>query len=56
MSIMFNLKVKLGWRGKDCKACNFTEAAHQDKTLQWHPDNSPCGNFKKKEWNDVKLA
>tara|TARA_Y100001963_G_C6554198_1_gene341223 strand:+ start:447 stop:623 length:177 start_codon:yes stop_codon:yes gene_type:complete len=32
----------------ECAVCGFRKSAHKNKNKQWHPDYSPCDNFKEK--------
>jgi hypothetical protein len=41
-----HILMALGWRGSDCKLCNFCEATHTKPDIQWHPDSYPCKHFK----------
>lgn len=46
--MFIKLLIYFGWRGDTCKTCGFCNAAHNDKDLQWHPDNEPCNKFTNK--------
>lgn len=46
--IIQRLAIKLGWRGKRCKHCNFYHAAHIDPTVQWRPSYYPCSKYEPK--------
>ncbi len=35
----------LDYRGRPCKTCGFSEAAHYDHKLEWDIDNYPCERF-----------
>jgi hypothetical protein len=43
------LIIELGWRGKKCEECGFSNAAHSNHDLEWHPDDYPCESFSEKK-------